>query len=140
TIELMFSFFTYEYMQYAVDVHLSKDLIDVYFKDARIASHMRLYGEIGQFSTLSEHMPDNHRFYLEHTPANSREWALSIGTNMERFIEFLLKNGSEKKALNQLMSLRSLEKSYSKEEMDLAAQNLLLASSNPTVSVFKTIL
>lgn len=38
------------------------------------------------------------------------------------------------------MSLRSLEKSYSKEEMDLAAQNLLLASSNPTVSVFKTIL
>lgn len=38
------------------------------------------------------------------------------------------------------MSLRSLEKRYSKEEMDLAAQNLLLASSNPTVSVFKTIL
>lgn len=38
------------------------------------------------------------------------------------------------------MSLRGLGKRYSKEEMDLAAQNLLLASSNPTVSVFKTIL
>ena len=36
------------------------------------------------------------------------------------------------------MSLRSIGKKYSKEELDLAAQNLLLASSNPTVSVFKT--
>ena len=96
-IERMYYSVPYEYIQTDVDVRLSKDLIEVYFKDARIASHKRLYGEIGQFSTLSEHMPDNHRFYLEHTPANSREWALSIGTNMERFMAFLLKNGSEKK-------------------------------------------
>lgn len=101
---------------------------------------MRLYGEIGQFSTLTDHMPDNHRLYLEHTPANSREWAKTIGSNMEEFVAILLKNGSEKKALNQLMSLRSLEKRHSKENMDLAAQNLLIASSNPTVSVYKTIL
>lgn len=139
-IERMYYSVPYEYIQSDVDVRLSKDLIEVYFKDVRIASHKRLYGEIGQFSTFSEHMPDNHRLYLEHTPENSREWAQAIGTNMEEFVEVLLKNGSEKKALNQLMSLRSLEKRYSKEEMDLAAQNLLLASSNPTVSVFKTIL
>ena len=59
---------------------------------------------------------------------------------MGAFAEALLKNGSEKRALNQLMSLRSIGKKYSKEELDLAAQNLLLASSNPTVSMFKTIL
>ena len=130
----------YEYIQSDVDIRLSKELIEVYFKDARIASHKRLYGEVGQFSTLSEHMPDNHRLFLEHTPKNSREWAQSVGSNMEEFVDVLLNNGSEKKALNQLMSLRSLDKRHSKEELNLAAQNLLLASSNPTVSVFKTIL
>jgi len=139
-IERMYYSVPYEYIQSDVDVRLSKDLIEVYFKEVRIASHKRLLGESGQFSTLSDHMPDNHRLYLEHTPEKNREWAKTIGTNMELFVEALLKNRSEKKALNQLMSLRSLRKRHSKEELDLAAQNLLLASSNPTVSVFKTIL
>lgn len=139
-IERMYYSVPYEYIQSDVDIRLSKKLIEVYFKDARIASHKRLYGEVGQFSTLSEHMTDNHRLFLEHTPKNSREWAQSVGSNMEEFVDVLLNNGSEKKALNQLMSLRSLDKRHSKEELDLAAQNLLLASSNPTVSVFKTIL
>lgn len=139
-IERMYYSVPYEYIQSDADIRLSKELIEVYFKDARIASHKRLYGEVGQFSTLSEHMPDNHRLFLEHTPKNSREWAQSVGSNMEEFVDVLLTNGSEKKALNQLMSLRSLDKRHSKEELNLAAQNLLLASSNPTVNVFKTIL
>lgn len=139
-IERMYYSTPYEYIQSDVDVRLSKDLIEVYFKESRIASHKRLYGETGQYSTLTEHMPDNHRMYLEHTPDNNREWAQTIGTHMEVFVERLLHSSSEKKALNQLMSLRSLEKRYSKEDMDFAAQNLLLASSNPTVSVYKTIL
>lgn len=139
-VERMYYSVPYEYIQSDVDVRLSKDLIEVYFKDVRIASHKRLYGEVGQFSTVTAHMPENHRLYLAHTPENSREWAKTIGRHMEGFVEFLLKNSSEKKALNQLMGLRSVEKRYAKEEMELAAQNLLLASSNPTVSVFKTIL
>lgn len=56
-----------------------------------------------------------------------------------KMVEFLLQNGSEKK-LNQLMSLRSLTHKYAVEELELAAQNILVASSNPSVSVFKTIL
>ncbi|SDK86674.1 Mu transposase domain-containing protein [Alkalibacterium thalassium] len=139
-IERMYYSTPYEYIQSDVDVRLSKDLIEVYFKESRIASHKRLYGETGQYSTLTEHMPDNHRLYLEHTPDNNREWAQTIGPHMEAFVERLLHSSSEKKALNQLMSLRNLEKRYSKEDMDFAAHNLLLASSKPTVSVYKTIL
>ena len=95
---------------------------------------------VGQYATLPEHMPDNHRLFLEHTPESSREWAGKIGSNMLEMVEFLLKNSSDKKALNQLMSLRSLTRKYAIEELELAAQNILVASSNPTVSVFKTIL
>lgn len=139
-IERMCYSVPYEYIQNDVEILLSKELIEIYFKDVRIASHKRLYGEIGQYSTLSERMPDNHRLYLEHTPENSRQWAQTIEPHTEQFVEELFKNGSEKRALNQLMSLRSLGKKYSKDEMELAAQNLLVASNHPTVSIFKTIL
>lgn len=87
----------YEYIQYTVDVRLSKDLIEVYFKDIRITSHKRLYREIGQYSTFSNHIPENHRLYLEHTPENCRLWAQSIGENMEELVEKLLASNSEKK-------------------------------------------
>lgn len=68
-------------------------------------------------------MPDNHRLFLEHTPENSREWTQSVGLNVGEFVDVLLNNGSEEKTLHQLMSLRNLDKRYSKEELDLAAQN-----------------
>ncbi len=139
-IERMYYSVPYEYIQSEVHVRLSKDLIEVYFNDTRIASHKRLMGMVGQYATLPEHMPDNHRLFLEHTPESSREWAGKIGSNMLEMVEFLLKNSSDKKALNQLMSLRSLTRKYAIEELELAAQNILVASSNPTVSVFKTIL
>lgn len=96
-IERMYYSVPYEYIQYTVDVRLSKDLIEVYFKDIRITSHKRLYREIGQYSTFSNHMPENHRLYLEHTPENCRLWAQSIGENMEELVEKLLASDSEKK-------------------------------------------
>lgn len=37
--------------------------MDVFFKNNRIASHVRLSGREGQYSTIPEHMPDNHKQY-----------------------------------------------------------------------------
>lgn len=139
-MERMYYSVPYEYIQSEVHVRFSKGLIEVYFNDTRIASHKKLTGTIGQYVTLPEHMPDNHRLFLEHTPVNSREWDKEFGPNMLTMVEFLLINGSDKKALNQLMSSRSLMRKYTTEELELAAQNILIASSRPTVSVFKAIL
>ena len=81
-IERMYYSVPYEYIQSEVHVRLSKELIEVYFNDSRIASHKRLTGRVGQYATLPEHMPDNHRLFLEHTPESSREWAGKISPNM----------------------------------------------------------
>lgn len=139
-VDRMYYSVPYEYIQSDVDIRLSKDLIEVYFKESRIASHKRLKGTIGQYATLTEHMPDNHRLFMEHTPENSREWAEGIGKNMLEFIEILLNRSPEKKALHQIISLRNLSRNHSNEALELAAQNILLASSSPTVTVYKTIL
>lgn len=130
----------YEYIRSEVDVRITKDLIEVYFKDHRIASHKRLKGEPGQYSSLANHMPENHRLFFEHTPENSRKWAESVGPGMLELVEFLLINSPEKRALNQIMSLKSLARKNSPQDLEKTANSLLLASSNPTVSLFKTIL
>jgi len=130
----------YEYVQSDVDIRITKDLIEVYFKDMRIASHKKLLGEIGEFSTNPNHMPENHRKFLEHTPDQVRDWANTIGSNTERFVEYTLDNHVEKKALTILLSLKNLTKYYSDDLIEKGCETLMSISRVPSFSVLKTIL
>ncbi|MED4378589.1 hypothetical protein P9274_23470 [Schinkia azotoformans] len=130
----------YDYVRENVDIRLTTDLIEVYFKEARIASHKRLYGEIGQFSTNKDHMPDNHRLYLEHNPENNREWAKTIGPSMTQFVSYILEMNVEKKALNILSTLRNIATKYTNKEIEKTTETLLEISTSPTVSVLKSVL
>lgn len=85
-------------------------------------------------------MPDNHRLFLEHTAENSKEWADKIGPEMRRLVNILLEQNPEKRALNLIMTLKGLARNHSKADMEKAAKDLLLVSSKPMVSVYKTIL
>lgn len=130
----------YEYVQSQVDVKKTSDLIEVYFKEMRIASHKILSGDIGQYSTNANHMPDNHRKYLEHTPDKVRSWANDIGENTENFVEYILSNNAEKKALTILSSVKNLSKYYSDALIEDGCETLMSISKVPTLSVLKTIL
>ncbi|PLR75295.1 transposase [Bacillus sp. V3-13] len=139
-VERMYYSVPYEYVREFVDIRLTTDVIEFYFRDARIASHKRLSGEIGQYSTNSDHMPDHHRLYLDHHPENNRQWAESIGPYMDKFVSHILDMNTEKKALNILSTLRNLTTKYSNSDLESATQTLLEISQHPTVSVLKGIL
>ena len=139
-VERMYYSVPYEYVREQVDVRLSADLLEVYFKEVRIASHKRLHEEVGQFSTNPNHMPDNHRSYLEHTPENNQIWAESVGPSVDRLVTYILKHNPEKKALTILSSLRNVSTKHTKDELETATQTLLEISTNPTIPVLKGIL
>lgn len=130
----------YEYIENQVDIRISKDLIEVYFKDMRIASHKILLGEIGQYSTNPNHMPDNHRKYLDHTPEQIKEWANTKGYSIKEFVDHILKSHAEKKALDILLSFKNLTKYYSDSSIDEGCKILMEISHTPSLSVLKTIL
>lgn len=44
-----------------------------------IASHRRLYGRKGQYSTVTEHMPEDLQAYLEWNGDRFRKWTKRIG-------------------------------------------------------------
>ena len=139
-VERMYYSVPYDYVREQVDIRLTTDLIEVYFKEARIASHKRLSGEIGQFSTNTDHMPDNHRLYLEHNPENNRKWAETIGPSMVQFVSYILEMNAEKKALSMLSTLRNLSTKHTNKELEKATHTLLEISTNPTISVLKGVL
>jgi transposase len=141
SVESMFYSVPYEYIQQNIDIRMTENLIELYFNSMRIATHKRLYGQFGQYATVTDHMPDNHRMYVEHTPESSVEWAETVGSSTVKVVQHLLdRYQNEKQALKSIMSLKSLGKKYSKEEIETACSSALSYASSPSVKGIQTIL
>ena len=69
----------YEYIKQKVDVRLTKNMVEVFYNQNRIASHRRLYGHPGQYSTVEAHMPEDHQKYLQWDGERFVRWAERIG-------------------------------------------------------------
>ena len=69
----------YEYIKKKVDVKVTDTTIEIFYNHNRIASHCRLKGRPGQYSTITEHMPEDHQKYLEWNGDRFRKWAERIG-------------------------------------------------------------
>lgn len=61
-----------------VQIRLTKDLIEVYFKGSRMASHKRLAKFSVQPIVKPEHMPDCHRKYLNFNADEFKNWAKTV--------------------------------------------------------------
>lgn len=139
-IRRMFYAVPYEYVNDEVEVRITDSLIEVYFNEHRIASHEKLEGDIGQRSTNIDHMPDNHRRYLNHTPKENLLWAKEIGPNLHAYVEHILSNNTEKKALKLLATLRNTAKKSSLDELEAACSTMMSVAKEPTNQLLKTVL
>ena len=141
SVESMFYSVPYEYINRQVELRLTDNLVEVYFNHMRIASHKRLYGKFGQFSTLRDHMPDNHKIYVDQTPENAKEWAQGIGENTAIVTEYLLqKSQNEKVALKSIFALKKSERRYTSYEIERACKMILSMTGRPTVKGIQTLL
>ena len=85
----------HQYIKDKVDVRVKDTTIEVFYHHDRIASHRRLHGRNGQYSTVTEHMPDDHQKYLEWNGDRFRRWRTrSDQTNERRLMQSLPPDGS----------------------------------------------
>jgi len=141
SVESMFYSVPYEYINRQVEVRLTDNLVEIYFNHMRIASHKRLYGKFGQLATTHDHMPDNHKLYVDQTPENAKDWAESIGENTGKVVSYLLENSKpEKLALQSIFSLKKTERRYSKYEIERACKMIISMTARPTVKSIQTLL
>ena len=137
----MFYSVPYEYINRQVDVKLSDDMVAVYFNHMWLTSYKRLYGRFGQISTVREHMPDNHKLFVDQTPEVAIEWAESIGTSTLSVVQSILDTyQSEKQALQSIFSLKKMEHRYTTYEIEIACKMVLTMTRRPTVKSIQVIL
>jgi len=131
----------YEYINRQVDIRLSETLVEVYFNHMRVASHKRLYGKFGQLSAMRDHMPDNHKLFVDQIPEAAIEWANSIGSCTLKVIEYILDTAQiEKQALQSIFSLKKSERKYTKYEIERACKMVISITQRPTVKSIQTLL
>ncbi|MET1250221.1 IS21 family transposase [Sporolactobacillus sp. STCC-11] len=141
SVEKMYYSVPYEYMKHQVDVRVTRDIIEAFYNNFRIASHIRLYGKQGQLSTNPDHMPDQHKDYLAFNKDYFISWAEAIGIHTFTTVKGLLASYKvEKQALKSCSVLTKLADQYSVERLERACERALNYSPRPNLNSIKTIL
>ena len=131
----------YEYIGKKVDVRITGTIIEVFYNQNRIASHRRLYGRKGQYSTVTEHMPKEHQHYLEWNGDRFRKWAERIGENTAKVIDAILQSSRvEQHSYRGCMGLLKLADRYSPTMLEEACKKALLYTQNPSYKSVSNIL
>lgn len=131
----------YEYIGKIVDVKITDTTIEIFYNHNRIASHRRLYGRYGQYSTITEHMPADHQKYLEWNGERFRKWAERIGSNTLMVVNSILSsNRVEQQSYRSCMGLLKLSEKYSYELLEGACKKALSFTKTPSYKSVKNIL
>lgn len=79
----------YKYIGKKIRIIFSNSLVEIYYKQERIAIHTRIKSRYG-YSTNQEHIPSFHRFVSEWSPEKFINWAAHIGQECSYFITKVL--------------------------------------------------
>ena len=131
----------YEFIKRKVDVRVTDTVIEIFYNHSRIASHRRLSGRKGQYSTVTEHMPADHQAYLEWNGDRFRKWAERIGTNTCKVVNAILAaQRVEQQSYRSCMGLLKLADKYSDQRLEAACRKALSYTASPSYKSIKNIL
>ena len=124
-----------------VDIRFSNKLLEIYYEGRRIASHKRLIGRRGQYSTITEHMPLNHQLYSQWDANRFRHWAQKCGVSVINVVEKQLASYRvEEQAYKGCLSLLKLAETYGVDRLEAACAIALKKISVPNYKLIHNIL
>jgi len=131
----------FNYVRKHVDVRITNSLVEIFYQGQRIASHARLYGHKGQYSTFPEHMPPQHQLYSQWDGTRFRNWARKHGEATYAVIDKLLSSYKvEEQAYKGCISLLKLSDKYGSTRLELACQVAIKQAPLPRYNLINRIL
>ena len=131
----------YEYIKHKVDVRLTQNIVEIFYKEKRIASHKKLYGPTGKYSTNIEHMPEKHRQYTQWNAERFIQWASDIGPCTEQAVKAIISSRKvEQQSYKTCIALLKLSDAYSAARLEGACEKALCYNSCPSFRSINTIL
>ncbi len=108
-----------------VDISYTSSVVEIYHEGKRVASHMRV-DKPGTFVTDRNHMPHEHRRYLEWTPERIKSWGEKIGPETRVLMEAIMQHREHPEhGYRSCLGLIRLAKLYPPERMEQACRRAL---------------
>lgn len=130
----------YEFIGKKVDIRSTENSIEVFYHNNRIASHMRK-GYSPDPVYIPEHMPENHRKFIEYNTESFLDWGERVGTATLLVTKsFLYMHKVEQQGYKPCASLMRLADRYSAERLENACAKALSYTPSPSLKNISTIL
>ena len=122
-----------------LDVRLTATRVDVFSSAECVATHARLWGRKGQYSTDKTHMPAKHAEYQgDWTPERFLRWASGVGPATKEAIEGVLGNKViGEQAFVPSMNILNLAKNGRRELLEAACRKVVDSGGIPTYTRIK---
>ncbi len=131
----------YDLIGEMVDVRLTKNLVEVYFKGSRVASHLRQKTYQRNPIVHPEHMTPEHRKYLNYNAEDFASWARKVGDNTEKVVNYFLTNGKEpEQGFKACASLTRLANRYGFSRLENACDRVMAINATPSIRNISTLL
>lgn len=115
----------YTYIGKELHVKASAKIIEIFYKNIRIISHVRSYKK-GKYSTVSEHMPKSHQKYLQWTPERILAWADKFGESVKELVELIMTGHRfPEYGYRACLGIIRLEQKFGKERLNAACKRAL---------------
>lgn len=119
----------YRYIGHTTQIHYSKDLVEVYYNDERIASHPRHKAK-GHYNTIKEHLSSTHQHYLDWSPDYFIGQAAALGMHVKECISMLFdQKDYPESAYKSALGIIHLARQYGKERLNAACDRAMHAKA-----------
>lgn len=118
-----------------VDVRISGDIVEIFHKGQRVASHLRCPGRRSHV-TLPDHMPSAHRRHAEWTPARMLAQAAKLGPSVTAFCETAMADRPHpEQGFRTCLGVLALAKCYDATRLDAACRRALTIRARSVASI-----
>jgi transposase len=119
----------YQLVGQVLDVRTSANVVEVFHKNRRVASHKRSYLK-GIAVTEPAHMPSSHRRHAQWTPSRIVHWAEKTGPETAAFITAVMAaRPHPEQGFRSALGVLRLEKKYGAERLEAACARSLAIHS-----------
>ena len=116
----------YSHVGKYASLRVTDTTIEVFIEHERVAAHERNYHKFERYTTLREHMPEQHKAVSEWSEKRFVKWAYKTGPNTALYIENILKTKDfPQQSFKTCMSIMSLTKKYENEMFESACSDAL---------------
>jgi transposase len=118
-----------------VEVRFNCTTVECFHHARRIAVHARSY-QIGQHTTIAEHMPKSHQKHAEWSPSRLIGWAGTIGPSTQAVVTYQLTHKPHpEQGYRACLGLLALAKQYGPERLEAVATRAVAIGSPSRQSV-----